>query len=703
MSDQDLMHTELEGDQEEFRADETFSEGIPDQSAADAAPLQASLVVQKENETLQEYRIEKLPVEIGRKSENDIVLEEKNVSRKHARISLREDQYILEDLGSMGGTLLNGEKISEGEMHTGDIIKIGSYTLRFDSGRPEDERTVYDADEATALEEETAMDEDRTMFYEEPEAKLVVVKSDSLEGEITLEEGLLIFGRDDDADITIDDKRVSRRHCSIAVEGDGFVISDLGSSNGTYVNGTKVDKKTLENGDRIHIGSSILEFHVEKTLRPKPKSRVSTFVKGVAALGALAVLAFVAVKLIPSLSMKGPERVIMQERWEYRTQAAVIASPSLGDLNGDGFLNLVVTDVNGNVYALDGREGGLMWNTVFKSGGGALSSSAVLGDINQQDGMLDVVLATKNRGVVTIDGGRMNQIWMKNPRSGIASTPAAADINDDGIFDVVVGTETGQVICYDGREGGTYWEFNADSPILASPILGDLNGDLVPDVIVGSKNGRIYVLNGKNGDQIYTYVGTEEPSTAALGRFDDDRTPDIVIAFASRVVVLDGKKGSLIWSWTVPESAHPKNADPFIPAAPAVADLNADRRQDVVVSTPGGHVYAIDGASRGANYLWDFSISSARKTAPALFDFNRDRTPDVVFGDTDGNLIIADGTNGQRLNSLVIGGAIRSTPVIGDFTHDGRMNIAVGTQSMKVVAIETETRGKKGIIIRNAF
>lgn len=70
----------------------------------------------------------------------------------------------------------------------------------------------------------------------------------------------LTLGRDPANQVAIDDVSVSRRHCMIARDGERFIIRDLGSHNGTFVNGSAVEERVLNNGDRISIGSSVFEF-----------------------------------------------------------------------------------------------------------------------------------------------------------------------------------------------------------------------------------------------------------------------------------------------------------------------------------------------------------------------------------------------------------------------------------------------------------
>jgi diguanylate cyclase (GGDEF)-like protein len=82
-----------------------------------------------------------------------------------------------------------------------------------------------------------------------------------------------VLGRSDEADIKLDDGKASRRHLLVAVQqgADGnetvrVTAVDLNSKNGTYVNGDRISEVLLRNGDKIHIGDSILKFEVKDRL-----------------------------------------------------------------------------------------------------------------------------------------------------------------------------------------------------------------------------------------------------------------------------------------------------------------------------------------------------------------------------------------------------------------------------------------------------
>jgi len=84
-----------------------------------------------------------------------------------------------------------------------------------------------------------------------------------------LEEGEIVIGRDEQADLQIVDEMVSRRHIKLTRKGEGadasYVLADLNSSNGVKVNGNRVTRECpLHDGDKIEIGESKLLYTVKK-------------------------------------------------------------------------------------------------------------------------------------------------------------------------------------------------------------------------------------------------------------------------------------------------------------------------------------------------------------------------------------------------------------------------------------------------------
>ena len=76
---------------------------------------------------------------------------------------------------------------------------------------------------------------------------------------IRLDQPIVLFGRDDECDVVMGSKKVSRKHCCIAQVGDHLAVRDLGSTNGVRVNGRRVAEADLVPGDEVQIGNHVYQ------------------------------------------------------------------------------------------------------------------------------------------------------------------------------------------------------------------------------------------------------------------------------------------------------------------------------------------------------------------------------------------------------------------------------------------------------------
>lgn len=91
-------------------------------------------------------------------------------------------------------------------------------------------------------------------------ALLVVQRGPGAGSRYLLDSDLSTVGRHPESDIFLDDITVSRRHVEFRRDGDSFRVHDVGSLNGTYLNGDRVDEALLANGDEVRIGKFRLIF-----------------------------------------------------------------------------------------------------------------------------------------------------------------------------------------------------------------------------------------------------------------------------------------------------------------------------------------------------------------------------------------------------------------------------------------------------------
>ncbi|MHC4247936.1 MAG: FHA domain-containing protein [Planctomycetota bacterium] len=90
---------------------------------------------------------------------------------------------------------------------------------------------------------------------------LALVRAGEMVASYRLDAPVVVLGRGDECGITLKGTLVSREHCRFLASGDTYVVEDLGSSNGTHVNGEPVERQVLVEGDRIAVVPHILVYH----------------------------------------------------------------------------------------------------------------------------------------------------------------------------------------------------------------------------------------------------------------------------------------------------------------------------------------------------------------------------------------------------------------------------------------------------------
>jgi len=91
-------------------------------------------------------------------------------------------------------------------------------------------------------------------------ALLVVQRGPNAGSRFLLDKDVTTAGRHPDSDIFLDDVTVSRRHAEFTRTDEGFVVADVGSLNGTYLNRERIEKALLSNGDEVQVGKFRLLF-----------------------------------------------------------------------------------------------------------------------------------------------------------------------------------------------------------------------------------------------------------------------------------------------------------------------------------------------------------------------------------------------------------------------------------------------------------
>ena len=280
---------------------------------------------------------------------------------------------------------------------------------------------------------------------------------------------------------------------------------------------------------------------------------------------------------------------------------------------------------------------------------GETSASASIADLNG-DGFLDIVLA-KGRHWPLHNRVLLNDGKGKFTASNLGDTPdrtysaAVADIDGDGKLDMIVSNDRpDRKLVYKGDgKGGFKVTGTFGDPAWSTRYvtLADLNNDGFPDVIVANRNGGakampqpsfICMNNGKGEFPACTPLPTESATIIVAADFDGDGAVDLFVPHR------DGGRGMIFWN---DGKGTFSKFTPFGPAvsntrAAAAGDVNGDGRPDIVVGgEEGGVTLYLNNGKRRFSEPIPLSNSKQGTYSVVIADMNRDGKKDIVVGNVE--------------------------------------------------------------------
>ena len=199
------------------------------------------LIIKQPGQADRVVRLQEGATRMGRAEDNEVVLSDVGVSRRHAQVYVSRGEVTVEDLGSGNGTYYNGYRIQSQPVQDGDEIVVDPFVLEFRIRGQEAHHRLDDDEIAPARLE-------------------VVVGSGMAGSSYPITSRGLSIGRAEDRDVVIPDPAASRHHTQISLQNGEYVLRDMGSANGVFVNAVRVRECTLADGDLVRIGNTEMRF-----------------------------------------------------------------------------------------------------------------------------------------------------------------------------------------------------------------------------------------------------------------------------------------------------------------------------------------------------------------------------------------------------------------------------------------------------------
>ncbi len=228
----------------------------------DPQSLDLRLIVKRHGLILDERPVDQDTLSVGRDPDCDIVLDDPAASRRVAEFVFEAGALWVVDSGSMGGISIAGEVVDRRRLRPGDEVEIGSFIIEL-RGNVE---AAAAAEPTMVVGADIVSDGDRTMVLSDMQAKPVLVMPDG--SRLELMDGTLVLGRSAECDILLASTAASKRHAELRIHGDSVTLVDLGSTNGSRVNGEMVRERVLASGDSIELADVTLQIEVP---RPAPR------------------------------------------------------------------------------------------------------------------------------------------------------------------------------------------------------------------------------------------------------------------------------------------------------------------------------------------------------------------------------------------------------------------------------------------------
>ncbi|NDW21187.1 FHA domain-containing protein [Alteromonas hispanica] len=667
---------------------------------------------------------------VGREDSCDITISDQAISRQHAKITVTGNTVKIEDTNSANGTYVNGQKITTTTLSTGDKVKFDTIEFTFE-GPVDNNKTqvraavdpnktqVRGAVDPNKTQTRPAVDANKTTVFKAPASCLKIVGG-ATPKTIPLDKNRYTLGRTDTNDIVLNTDSVSSSHALLEKVNDEWKLTDQGSTNGTYVNGKKTNLSLLKSGDKLRFGEVNCVFEdasatkstatkampaATQTIASASKKQLPSWVYGVAGFFVVAlVMGFMLFKdeVTPFLTGGSPAQIEAKlqagKTWSVSLPQyhGVTATPALGDINDDGFLDIIVADQKGFVTALDGQEGKQIYQAELP---GSINASVALADVTG-DNKLDVIVAT-SEGIVRALDSKGQTLWTSDENlnlGDVVNKPAIADVDNDGVLDVIVPTKNKGLVALNGNRGWQIWNTaeSINGSVITSPLSADLNGDGVVDIVSVTDRGQVMAISAQNDKAWQLWEADVGKVKYASPAFYDDGGLNLVIVATEKqgVAAIDASSGRVTWNVL--------EGNTFF-STPIISDANGDGIDDIIAISENGNVFVLS-AQYGED-LNSGNVPGQFMSTNALYDINDDDIPELFMLDAKGSLVVTY-TNRLRPSLQVkITGSdkVVASPLLGDINNDSMLDVIISSGNGVISAYSLNRTTRKGEAVVGEF
>jgi outer membrane protein assembly factor BamB len=323
-----------------------------------------------------------------------------------------------------------------------------------------------------------------------------------------------------------------------------------------------------------------------------------------------------------------------KETWRHDFAEPVMATPAVGEIDGDGFQEIITATVAGEVVVLSG-SGEEKWR--IQLAGRIIDwSSPCLADLDG-DGNYEILIGDE-AGWMNCLSGDGRRLWRVKADAHTTSTPAIVPRADGSVRTIIYGNENDHLIALDAggelrwltREEGQYGRTN--------PTVGDLDGDGYYEVIVhtsfNNPNSRLLALDTEDGKVLWqAKLNLHGYVSNAIADIDGDGQNEVLVALRSNTIYCFDGNGRERW--------HTVTGGNAFFWTPAVADINGDGRCEIIagvrgINERGKSWFVLDDQGQ---LLGEYEMPGGANATPLVADLDRNRQIDIILPGSDKGLL----------------------------------------------------------------
>lgn len=512
------------------------------------------------------------------------------------------------------------------------------------------------------------------------------------------------------------DQSVSRRHATLKFRKNNWYLSDKRSKSRTWLNrkelGVEEEVKVRLN-DEIEIKSD-KKSHIFRVVENEnwdysfPRKAGAWYLRNAQKLIYAFSILFILSATVQFSTAFFEKRYITQqpenlkfeeELWAFKELDARFNNlsnqnfsifPATGDVDNDGFLDLIYVNNKGFLSCISGNTKELLWsNTDFQ----AVKQIPILLEDLYSKGVPDIIVVSQESRIHIIDGSWGIEISKSPILAGpLTGAPAIGDFNGDGFQDIAIASAQNAIyLALSSTQGFSWSKIDLEYPVNSIVSTGDITNDGLDNIFVGTEKGRLLILDGL-GKTVMKQIDINEELNKAIGAFgqdnqirhpitvsdvNGDNAPDLIVSTEQgNLLALSGLNINRLWyDVTVADTSTTFGQGN---SAISSGDLDGDGLPDIIVQSGNGNLKAIKGASGGKDRkitLWEHHYEQAFWGNPILADFNKNGTMDVLVTSQAGIITIFEGASGQIISAHNAGAKIESQPLIGCFDKDNTLDV----------------------------